>query len=422
LSRPPCSFEELTLPTGAELIEYEGSLRIPDNPVIAVIKGDGIGPEVIESAQRVLEEAVKVAYGGSRRLYWLELAAGKSALELCGTPLPEVTVEAVRMARAALKGPLETPVGGGYRSVNVLLRQVLGLYANIRPVKWYGQPTPYRYPERVDVVVFRENTEDLYAGIEWPYDSIEAREFRRFLEERFGIRLSEDTGIGVKPISRRATERIARLALSWAIRRKRRRVTIVHKGTVMKYTEGAFAKWAYEVALREFRDYIVTEEEVASAYGGVIPEGKVLVNDRLSDNMLQQLILKPWDYEVLLCPNVVGDLVSEVTASLVGGVGMAPSINMGDGIAMAEPAHGTAPRYAGRNTANPTAAILAGALLLRELLGWVEAAGLVEWAVGNAIGKGFVTEDLARYSPNLKPLGTSEYTSKLVELIRKRGA
>jgi isocitrate dehydrogenase len=417
----PCDVRELHLPPGSELLGYSsGVLSVPSNPVIAIIKGDGIGPEVVESAVRVVDEAVKVAYGGSRRVYWLELIAGRQAYEVCGTPLPEATVEAIRLVRVALKGPLETPVGGGYRSANVALRQVLNLYANIRPVRWYGQPTPYKYPDRVDLVVFRENTEDLYAGIEWPFDSIEAEDFRRFLWERYGVRLAADAGVGVKPISRTATQRLVRLALSWAIRRGRRRVTIAHKGTVMKYTEGAFARWAYEVAVGEFRDKIVLEEEVEST-GGVIPEGRVLVNDRLADNMLQQLILRPWDYDVIVCPNVLGDLVSEVAAALVGGVGMVAGINMGDGIAVAEPAHGTAPKHAGRNTANPTASILAGALLLREVLGWHEAADLIERSVVEAIRRGFVTHDLARYASDVKPLGTREYTMKLVEIVRMMG-
>lgn len=421
MARVPCDIKDLSLPPGSELLRYDGGvLSVPSNPVVAVIRGDGIGPEVIGSAVRVIDEAVRVAYGGSRRIHWLELVAGRGAFEICGTPLPEVTVEAIRLVRAALKGPLETPVGGGYRSANVLLRQLLDLYANIRPVKWYGQPTPYMYPGKVDLVVFRENTEDLYAGIEWAFDSVEAEDFRRFLRERFGVRLAADTGVGVKPISRSATQRLARLALSWAIRRGRRRVTIAHKGTVMKFTEGAFARWVYEIALNEFRDSIVLEREIESMEG-VVPEGKVLVNDRLADNLLQQLILRPWDYDVIVCPNVLGDLVSEVAAAVVGGVGIAPGINMGDGIAVAEPAHGSAPKHAGRNIANPTASILAGALLLRELLGWHEAADVIEKAVGEAISRGFVTYDLARYTGDATPLGTREYTERLVEIMRVTG-
>jgi isocitrate dehydrogenase len=241
-----------------------------------------------------------------------------------------------------------------------------------------------------------------------------------FLWERFGVRLAADTGVGVKPISRSATQRLARLALSWATRRGRRRVTIAHKGTVMKFTEGAFARWVYEIALNEFRDSIVLEREIESMEG-VVPEGKVLVNDRLADNLLQQLILRPWDYDVIVCPNVLGDLVSEVAAALVGGVGIAPGINMGDGIAVAEPAHGSAPKHAGRNIANPIASILAGALLLRELLGWHEAADVIEKAVGEAISRGFVTCDLARYAGDATPLGTREYTERLVEIMRVTG-
>ncbi len=418
MSSPPCSVEELKPPAGGELARWEdGRLVVPDNPVIAYIKGDGIGPEVVEAAIDVINAAVRKAYGGSRRIVWWELVAGKKALEVCGDLLPKATLEAIRMTRMALKGPLETPVGSGYRSVNVAIRQALDLYANIRPVRYYGQPAPHKYADKVNFVIFRENTEDVYAGIEWPHDSPEAAKVREFLKREFGIEIREDAGIGVKPISRFATQRLMRRALEWAIRNGNRVVTIMHKGNIMKYTEGAFRNWAYEVALKEFRDYVVTEEEVAEKYGGQVPEGKILVNDRIADNMLQQIITRPWDYEIIVAPNLNGDYISDAASALVGGIGLAAGMNMGDGIAVAEPVHGTAPKYAGKNVANPSAAILSGALLIGEFMGWREASRLIEEALRRAIADRKVTRDLARHMEGVEPLGTREFADTLISYI-----
>ncbi|MEM1873764.1 MAG: isocitrate/isopropylmalate family dehydrogenase, partial [Acidilobaceae archaeon] len=266
-----CELSDLQVLERESLIRYDnGRLLVPEEPTIAFIEGDGIGPEVVSSAIRVIDVAVRRAYGGKRRIKWVELLAGDKAQELCGERLPLATIEALRVIRAGLKGPMTTPVGSGWRSVNVALRIALDLYANIRPMKWYGQPAPFVYADKLDVVVFRENTEDLYVGIEWQWDSLEAEEIRDFLSKRFGIRVRSDAGLGLKVISRTGTERIMRAALKWAIANGNKRVTIVHKGNVMKYTEGAFVKWAYELALREFRDYVVTEEEVNMLYGGVV--------------------------------------------------------------------------------------------------------------------------------------------------------
>ncbi|MEM1640029.1 MAG: NADP-dependent isocitrate dehydrogenase [Acidilobaceae archaeon] len=413
-----CEAHDLPALEESSLIKYEGGkLTVPDEPIIAFIEGDGIGPEVVSSAIRVVDAAVRKAYGGRRRIRWLELLAGEKAQEVCGERLPSVTVEALRVLRAGLKGPMTTPVGTGWRSVNVALRIALDLYANVRPTKWYGQPAPFVYADKLNVVVFRENTEDLYVGIEWQNDSPEAEELRDFLRKRFGINVRSDAGLGLKVISKFGTERIVRAALKWTLANGNKRVTIVHKGNVMKYTEGAFVRWAYEVILREFREYVVTEEELNTIYGGVLPQDKILVNDRITDNMLQQLITRPWDYEVLVTPNVAGDVITDMVAALEGGIGMAPGLNMGDGIAVAEPVHGSAPKYAGKDVANPTAAVLSASLLVGYFLGWREVNELVERAIRRAIAEKKVTQDLARHISGATALRTSEYTEQLIEYI-----
>ena len=420
MAGPPCSIDEVKPPSEGSLLDYKnGKLIVPNNPVIAYIVGDGVGPEVVESARKVLDAAIKRAYGGSRRIVWWELVAGSRARELCGELLPEATLEGLRKVRVALKGPLETPVGTGYRSLNVTIRQVLDLYANIRPVRYYGQPAPHKYADKVNFVIFRENTEDVYAGIEWPHDSPEAEKMRSFLAKELGVEIRSDAGIGIKVISEFATKRLMRRALEWAIRNGNRVVTIMHKGNIMKYTEGAFRKWAYEVALEEFREHVVTEEEVSKVYGGKVPEGKILVNDRIADNMLQQIITRPWDYEVIVAPNLNGDYISDAASALVGGIGMAAGLNMGDGKAVAEPVHGTAPKYAGKDLINPSAEILSGALLIGEFMGWREAAKLVEEAIRRAIASRKVTQDLARHMPGVTPLKTSEYTEVLIGYIEE---
>lgn len=418
MAKIPCSPDEVKPPSEGELVRVEnGRLVVPDNPIVVFIEGDGIGPEVVSSARAVLDAAVKKAYGGKRRIVWWEAAAGSKALEVCGELLPQATLEAIKTAKVALKGPLTTPVGSGYRSLNVAIRQALDLYANIRPVRYYGQPAPHKYADKVNFVIFRENTEDLYAGIEWPADSEEARKIREFLKREFGIELRDDAGIGIKPISKFATQRLMRKALRWALDHGNRVVTIMHKGNIMKYTEGAFMQWAYEVATTEFRDYVVTEQELQEKYGGQMPEGKILVNDRIADNMLQQIITRPWDYEVIVAPNVNGDYISDEANALVGGIGMAAGMNAGDYIAVAEPVHGTAPKYAGKDVANPTAEILSGVLLIGEHMGWKEVVNIVEEAIRRAIRDKKVTQDLARHMPGVTPLKTSEYTQALIEYI-----
>ncbi len=405
-------------------IEFRGPIdpSVPDVPVIPFIEGDGIGPEVTYAAIRVVNAAVRRAYGGARRIVWYEVVAGNKAEKLLGERLPQQTIELLHRYKVFFKAPLETPIGGGWRSVNVALRQMFDLYANIRPVKYFpGLPSPIKRPETVDLVIFRENTEDVYMGIEWQWDSEEARRVRRFLREELGVSLRDDAGIGLKPISRFGTRRIARLALKFAVENRRRVVTIMHKGNIMKYTEGAFRDWAYEVAVEEFRDRVVLESELPQ-YGGQVPEGRILVNDRIADNMLQQLLTRTGEYDVILSPNLNGDYVSDEAAGLVGGLGVAPGIDVGDFHMMAEPVHGTAPKYAGKNYVNPTASILAMGLLLR-FLGWREAADALVRGVEATFAAGYFTGDLVRQMDESERarvkavLGTQEFADKVAEFV-----
>ncbi|KUO85759.1 MAG: NADP-dependent isocitrate dehydrogenase [Caldivirga sp.] len=390
--------------------------RVPNKPIILYILGDGIGPEIVSVAIEVANKAVELAYGSSRQIKWLEVYAGEKAEKLVGNRLPQETIEALQRYRVVLKGPLETPVGGGWRSINVAIRLLLDTYANVRPVKYIqGIESPLKNPERIDWVIVRENTDDLYRGFEWQWDSPEAAKLRRFLKEELKVDVDEDCGLGVKPISRWRTQRVARFAFRFAISNKRRSVTIMHKGNVMKYTEGAFREWAYEVALKEFRDYVVTEDEVNKLYGGKVPQGKILVNDRMADNMFAQLVTRPESYDVILAPNVNGDYISELAASLMGNVGMIGAANVGDTAVMVEAMHGTAPKYAGKNVANPTSEIRAIELLLR-FMNWTEAANLLDKAITEAIRQRKVTQDIARYM-GITPLGTREYGKALMEIM-----
>ncbi len=416
----PCTVDELKPPAEGQLARVEnGKLVIPNNPVVVFIEGDGIGPEIMASARKVLNAAIDKLYNGERRIVWWEMAAGEKAQKLCGKLLPEATIEAIRMTRLGLKGPLTTPVGSGFRSLNVAIRKLLDLYSNIRPVRYYGQPAPHKYADKVNFVIFRENTEDVYAGIEWPAGTEEALKIIEFLKKEFGVELPKDSGIGIKPISEFKTKRHMRRAMEWALTHGNKRVTIMHKGNIMKYTEGAFRKWAYEVALNEFRDYVVTEDELWEKYNGQIPEGKILVNDRIADNMMQQIITRPWDYEIIVSPNLNGDYISDEANALVGGIGMAAGMNMGDLIAVGEPVHGTAPKYAGKNVINPTAEILSGVLLIADFMGWREVRPLVEHAIRKAIASKIVTYDLARHMPGVEPVKTTEYTDALIGFIRE---
>jgi isocitrate dehydrogenase len=379
-------------------------------------KGDGIGPEIVAAAMQVVDAAVKKAYGGRTRIMWEEVTLGEQALKKFGNVVPKNVVQRIDSVGILLKGPMTTPVGTGYRSPNVQLRLALDLYSNMRPVRYIkGIESPLRHPENVDLVIFRENTDDLYTGIEWAYDSIAAAEFRNVLHEKFGVSVPGDSGIGVKPMSKHKSERIARAAIEYAIRKKRRSVTIMHKGNIMKFTEGAFREWAYGVITKEYRERVVTEAEVDEKFKGKVPEGKILVNDRIADNMFQQIISRPEDYDVILAPNVDGDFISDAAGALIGNIGILGSASTGSDCGIFEATHGTAPKYAGKNVANPTGIINAAALML-DYMGLDDAAKKIDTAVERAVMKKKVTQDIARFM-KVKPLGTKEFASELVRII-----
>ncbi|ADB57318.1 isocitrate dehydrogenase (NADP(+)) [Archaeoglobus profundus] len=406
---------QLKPPEEGEKIEYkDGKLIVPDNPIIPFIEGDGIGVDVTPAAIKVLNAAAEKI---GKEIVWFEIYAGEKAYKLCGEYLPKETLDAIKEYRVALKGPLTTPVGGGYRSLNVAIRQILDLYACVRPVYYLkGVPSPLKNPEQVNIVIFRETTEDVYAGIEWKAGSEEALKVINFLEKEFGIKVRRDSGIGLKPISEFATKRLVRMAIKYAIENGRKSVTLVHKGNIMKYTEGAFREWGYEVALEEFRDYVITEEELWNNYNGEVPKGKIVIKDRIADNMFQQLLTRTAEYDVIATMNLNGDYLSDMAAGLVGGLGIAPGSNIGDGIGVFEPVHGSAPKYAGQNKANPTAMILTGALMF-EFLGWREGSEIIKKAVEMTIQQGIVTYDIHRQIGG-KLVGTREFAEAVIENIQ----
>lgn len=391
-----------------------GKLCVPDQPIIPYIEGDGTGPDIWKAAQRVIDAAVMKCYGGKRKISWLEILAGEKAFDQKGNWLPDETVETMRRHIVSIKGPLTTPVGGGVRSINVTLRQVLDLYACVRPVKWIkGVPSPMVNPHWVDIMIFRENNEDIYVGIEWERGTAEVQKVADFLRNEMSCSIPEDAGIGIKYIGQHASERIMRKAMDFAVENKRNVVTIVHKGNIMKYTEGAFKKWCYDLAKKEYADVMITEEEL-SVCGGKVPEGKILVNDRIADNMFQQLILRSNEYQVLVCPNLNGDYLSDAAAALVGGLGMAPGGNISDHLALFEATHGTAPKYAGKDKVNPGSMLLSAVMML-EYIGWKETGMMIENALGQAIIDKKVTYDLARQLEGAEELKTSEFATAIIE-------
>jgi isocitrate dehydrogenase len=398
------------VPENGERIGLEdGQLRVPARPIVPYIEGDGIGPDIWRATQRVLDAAVEKAYGGERALVWMEVFAGEKAFEKTGEWLPQETLDALREFRVGIKGPLTTPVGGGIRSLNVTLRQVLDLYACIRPVRYIpGVPSPMREPGQVDVVIFRENTEDVYAGIEWQAGSEKAEKVRRFLVEELGAEIREQSAIGIKPMSEFGSERLVRAAIRYALQRKRDSVTLVHKGNIMKFTEGAFRDWGYALARREFGAETVGEWDE-----GVERAGKVVIKDRIADAMFQQLLLRPSEYSVLAMPNLNGDYMSDAAAAQVGGLGMAPGANVGDEAAVFEATHGTAPKYADQDKVNPGSLILSGVMML-EHLGWDEAAVLVVKGLEQAIANRTVTYDLERQMEGATLVSTSRFAEEIV--------
>ena len=400
---------------GQEIGWQDGKLEVPDRPIIPFIEGDGIGPDIWRATQRVLDAAVEKTYGGSRSIAWMEVLAGEKAQEHKNEWLPQQTFDAIRHYRGAIKGPLTTPVGGGFRSLNVTLRQVLDLYACVRPVKHYaGVPSPVKEPGKVDMVLFRENTEDVYSGVEWASGSEEAKKLITFLDQELGKKIRPDSGIGIKPVSPFGTKRLVRKAIDYALEQGRDSVTLVHKGNIMKFTEGAFKDWGYELAREEYGDVTVSEQELWDEHGGKAPEGKVVIKDRIADAMFQQVLLRPAEYEVLATMNLNGDYLSDALAAQVGGLGMAPGSNESDGLALFEATHGTAPKYAGQDKVNPGSLILSGVMLLRWL-GWGKAADGVESALAATIGQKRVTYDLERQMDGATLLKTSEFGSAIIE-------
>lgn len=401
-----------------ETISKEGAqLVVPDNPVIPFIEGDGTGPDIWASAVRVFDAAVEKAYAGKRSIDWLEVFAGEKSFNLTGEWLPAKTEEQFKEYLVGIKGPLTTPVGGGFRSLNVALRQRLDLYVCLRPVAYIpGIPSPVRKPELIDMVVFRENTEDVYAGYELESGSSEAASLIAFLEKEYGWTIRDDSGVGIKPISATGTERLVRAAIEYAIEHGRKSVTLVHKGNIMKYTEGAFRAWGYQLAQREFGDHIVTWDDLA---GGEVPEGKVLVKDAIADAFLQQILTRPAEFDVIATMNLNGDYMSDALAAQVGGIGIAPgaNINFETGYAIFEATHGTAPKYAGKDMVNPSSVILSGRMMF-EYIGWSEAADMIFEGLKGAIADRTVTYDFARLMDGATKVSTSGFGDAIIKNMK----
>ncbi|MDH3343952.1 MAG: isocitrate dehydrogenase (NADP(+)) [Desulfobacteraceae bacterium] len=403
-----------------ECIVYsaDGNLVVPDFPVIPFIEGDGIGPDIWSATRYVLDSAVSSAYGNERKIQWLEILAGEKAFNQTQTWLPEETLEKIRIHRVAIKGPLTTPVGKGIRSINVTLRQELDLYACVRPVKYItGIPSPMVQPSNVDMVIFRENTEDVYMGLEWEEGSETAKKIIDLVKLEDGRDIRPDSGIGLKPISRFGTRRLMRRAIEYAIAHKKPSVTLVHKGNIMKYTEGAFRTWGYEVAKEEFGEQTISEAVLWENFNGEVPADKIVIKDRIADAMFQQILLRPEEYDVLAMPNLNGDYMSDALAAMVGGLGMAPGANIGDGYALFEATHGTAPKYAGQDKVNPGSLILSGAMML-DFLGWEAAGDGVRDGLAKAVVQKRVTYDLARQMAGATEVKCSEFAAEIVRHIQ----
>ncbi|MBI9102903.1 MAG: NADP-dependent isocitrate dehydrogenase [Spirochaetales bacterium] len=391
----------------------DGKLIVPHNPVIPYIIGDGIGPDIWAAARRVFDAAVKQAYGGKRSIEWKEAAAGESSFKATGEWLPEETLDAFRKYLVGIKGPLTTPVGGGFRSLNVTLRQKLDLFVCLRPVKHYpGIPSPVKNPDLVDMVVFRENTEDVYAGLETAQGEAKTAKLLQFLKDEMGWDVKGDSGIGIKPISKSGSKRLIKAAIDYAIEQNLKTVTLVHKGNIMKFTEGAFREWGYELAKEEYGDKLVTWDDI----DGEIPEGKILIKDVIADAFLQQILTRPSEYDVIATMNLNGDYISDALAAQVGGIGIAPgaNINYQTGVAIFEATHGTAPKYAGLNKVNPSSEILSGKMMF-DYLGWNEAADLIEKGINRAIIEKTVTYDFARLMENAVEVSTSEFGDAIID-------
>lgn len=401
-----------------ENIKYQNSkIEVPENPIVLFIEGDGTGPDIWKATRIALDAAVEKTYSGGKKIEWMEILAGEKAYKTTGNWLPEETLKKIKEYKVAIKGPLTTPVGGGIRSVNVSLRQQLSLYACIRPVRYFnGVPSPVRHPEKVNMIIFRENMEDLYAGIEWKQGTPEAKKIIEFMKNELGKDILPDSGIGIKPISITNTKKLVRRAIKYAIENKSKSITLVHKGNIMKFTEGAFKEWGYEVAKNEYGNFTITEDELWEKYKGKQPEGKIVIKDRIADSMFQQVILRPEEYDVIATPNLNGDYLSDALAAQVGGLGMAPGANIGDSEAVFEATHGTAPKYAGQDKVNPGSMILSGEMMLR-FMGWAEAADRLIAGIEKTIGQKRVTYDLERVMDGATLLKCSEFGKAVAENI-----
>ena len=402
-------FKNLEAPTQGTAItrQPDGALLVPDDPIIPFIEGDGIGRDIWRASVRVFDAAVKKAFGERKRVVWFEVLAGEKAQERTGEWLPTDTLEAARAYKVAIKGPLTTPVGGGIRSLNVSIRQLLDLYACVRPVRYFaGTPSPVRRPEQMNVVIFRENTEDVYAGIEWEQGSPQAEQLIDYLSTSFGKRIRRDSGIGIKPISITGSKRLVRMAIRHAIDNDRGSVTLVHKGNIMKFTEGAFRDWGYEVAKEEFGDRTIGEWDGD-------PDGRIVMKDRIADSMLQQILTRTADYDVIATTNLNGDYLSDACAAQVGGLGLAPGANIGDDVGFFEATHGTAPKYADKDVINPSSVILSGAMMFRYM-GWRDAAASIDAGIERTIQQKTVTYDLERLMEGATKLRTSEFADAVI--------
>ncbi|RMF95156.1 MAG: isocitrate dehydrogenase (NADP(+)) [Candidatus Schekmanbacteria bacterium] len=409
-------FKNLKKPESGTKIEIkDGQLSVPDDPIIPFIEGDGIGGDIWAAAVRVFDAAVEKAYGGKRKIHWFEVLAGEKAYNSVGEWLPDDTINAIKEYKVAIKGPLTTPVGGGIRSLNVSLRKILDLYACVRPVRYFeGVPSPVKAPQKLDVVIFRENTEDVYAGIEWQQGTDEVKKVIDFLSNEMGVKVRPDSGVGIKPISITGTKRLVKMGINYAIKRGKKSVTLVHKGNIMKFTEGAFRDWGYEVAKEEFSDITITEDELWEKYDGKLPDGKILIKDRIADSMFQQVLTRPDEYDIICTPNLNGDYLSDACAAQVGGLGLAPGANIGDEVALFEATHGTAPKYAGKDVINPSSVILSGVMMF-EHMGWDEAGDLIVKAIAKTIQNKTVTYDLERLMEGAKKIKCSEYGSEIIK-------
>ena len=415
------SYQHITLPQDGEKITIQNDkLNVPEQPILGYVEGDGIGPDITSASLRVWDAAVEKAYGGKRKVRWCELFMGEKAAGIYdGDYFPAETLQAIRDLVVSIKGPLTTPVGGGFRSLNVSLRQEMDLYACVRPVRYFaGVPSPLRKPEEVDVVIFRENTEDVYAGIEYAAGSDENKKLARFLREEMNAEFFEDAGLGIKPVSAFASKRLVRKAIQHAIDRDKKSVTLVHKGNIQKFTEGAFRNWGYEVACEEFREHIITEEELWRDHDGKAPREKIVIKDRIADIMFQLLQLRPAEFDVIATTNLNGDYLSDALAAEVGGVGIAPGANIADHIAVFEATHGTAPKYANQNKVNPSSLMFSGVMML-EYIGWKEAAELINNAFVVAMKNKTVTYDFARQMQGANTVSTSGFADALIDAIDK---